>query len=77
LHNLKGKDVIFPVLMCILNSVYFYAIVLSFSHVFVSSEEYQEKKILLPLCYASFFALSLISFKFVMRFVKSIAILIP
>lgn len=41
----KANYIIFPVLMCVINSVYFYAVVLFFPHIFVPSEEYQEKKI--------------------------------
>lgn len=44
LENLKASYVICPVLMCVINSVYFYAVVLFFPHVFVPSEEYQKKK---------------------------------
>lgn len=84
LDNLKDNDVLMvPVPIYIVSSVYFYAMVLLYPHVFVPSEQYpsenkkkKKKKKNLILHYAASFALSIIFFKSITRFVKSFAALI-
>lgn len=73
LANLKDSDVlIFPVLICIASCTFLNAKVVFFTHVFVPSEQYLSGKIIsLPLHCAASFALKIIFFKAITRFIKS------